>query len=138
MSCSRGTCFSALSCRRAPTKSRLMSFVLLSQTVYRPPRRRKKTWGSPTSEAAVYVRRSIHRSTGTVEFGCRATGPQADRRLASEVPQTDLVSATRAPSCSSGPPHRPLTENGGQDAESGSLDGLLTRSALGRAPVGFP
>src|SRR5215207_4152722 len=32
MSCSRETCFSALSWRRAPTKSRLMSFVLLSES----------------------------------------------------------------------------------------------------------
>src|SRR5512132_3362137 len=50
MSCSRGTCFSALSWRRAPMKSRLTSS--------RPPlsavRRRKKTWGSPTLRGGLF------------------------------------------------------------------------------------
>src|SRR5690242_8929891 len=55
ISCSRETCFSALSWRRAPTKSRLTL----------PPRctgcdRQKETWGSPTPGAAVQLLGTIH------------------------------------------------------------------------------
>src|SRR6187551_2754503 len=74
MSCSRETCFSAFSCRRAPTKSRLMSFVLLyaSTSVENPVTAEKKRGGHPRPEAADYVQRSIHPTSGTVERPPRA------------------------------------------------------------------
>src|SRR5262245_20305958 len=54
MSCSRGTCFSAFSWRRAPTKSRL---TMTSECAWfaMTTAAQKKTWGSPTSGAAVQL-----------------------------------------------------------------------------------
>src|SRR5215208_738780 len=75
MSCSRDTCFSALSCRRAPTKSRLMSSALLSDRLRAKPSRRKKTWGSPTSQAAISVRGSIHASGRAAKWAPPEVGP---------------------------------------------------------------
>src|SRR5215211_3548179 len=84
MSCSRETCFSAFSCRRAPTKSRLMSFVLLSdRRRSRKPSPPKKNVGvthvprRPTTFGRVYTRPSRASNGGTLR---RSSGRQRRAR----------------------------------------------------------
>src|SRR5690242_11284825 len=73
ISCSRETCFSALSWRRAPTKSRLID-RLLSQM---PSNGRsvKKRGGHPRHGAAVQLERSIHPAAWTLNAAHRASDP---------------------------------------------------------------
>ncbi len=73
--CSRGTPFSALSWRRAPTKSRLMRAppFCVQGRVYRGPLK-KETWGSPTSRSGRSVGGSITRMGWTLNHGARPTG----------------------------------------------------------------
>src|SRR5262245_48150582 len=92
MSCSRETCFSALSWSRAPTKSRLMSSLPPLRHCQWPRAAEKNTWGSPTSEAAIHARRSIHRGLPSVDRS--EDGPsQRPKRRARSGRRRDLAVA---------------------------------------------
>ena len=76
MSCSREICFSALSWRRAPTKSRLTMTSVRCADVHGDAQ--KETWGSPTSRSGRSVAGSIHPGAWTAQrragAGRRGTG----------------------------------------------------------------
>ena len=103
ISCSREICFSALSWRRAPTKSRLTMASVRCADVRSPLK--KKRGGHPRHGAAVQLPRSIHPDAWTAQTGSggalctarRRPDRRAHRRILTQEAIIEL-SATR--SCS--------------------------------------
>src|SRR5512146_2842996 len=78
MSCSRETCFSALSWRRAPAKSRLISFVLLSDTVSPP----KKNVGVTHASRRPFLFGGVYTGPPGASNGARMRAMSVERLVA--------------------------------------------------------